>query len=66
MSEVEELELRIRNLPSERLAELRDWFYRFDDEAWDQQIQADYRAGKFANLIDQARKELADGKAREL
>ncbi len=66
MSEVEELEVRIRNLPSEDRARLRDWFYEFDNELWDRQIQADFKAGKFTSLIDEARKESAEGKVREL
>jgi hypothetical protein len=66
MSEVEELEERIRNLPTEGLAQLRDWFYQFDNEFWDRQIQSDFKAGKFASLIDEARKEFAQGQVREL
>jgi predicted nucleic acid-binding protein len=31
MSEVEELEARIRNLPGEELAKFRDWFHQFED-----------------------------------
>ena len=66
MSEVEELEARVRNLPSERLAQFRKWFYEFENELWDQQIKSDFKAGKFASLIDQARKEFAEGRVREL
>jgi len=66
MSEVEELEMRIRKLPSQDQAQLRDWFYEFDNELWDRQIQADFKAGKFTSLIDEARKEFSEGKVREL
>jgi hypothetical protein len=66
MSEVEELESRIRNLTPESLAQLRDWFYQFDEELWDRQIEADYRAGKFDKLIEQARTDIAQGKVRDL
>ena len=66
MSEVEELEARILNLPPHDLAKLRDWFLQLNGQLWDQQIAADYRAGKFQVLIDKARAELAEGKAREL
>ena len=66
MSEVEELEARVRNLPSERLAQFRDWFHEFENELWDQQVESDFKAGKFAGLIDEARKEFAQGKVREL
>ena len=41
MSEVEELEVRIMNLPRQDLAKLRDWFLELDNQLWDQQIAAD-------------------------
>ncbi len=66
LSEVEEIEMRIRKLPQADQAQLRNWFIEFDNEAWDQQIQADFKAGKFASLIDEARQELAEGTVREL
>ena len=66
MSEVEELEARIVNLPRQDLARLRDWFLQLDDQLWDQQIASDFKAGKFKELVDKARAELAGGGAREL
>jgi hypothetical protein len=66
MSEVEELEARIMNLPPEDLAKLRDWFLELDHQRWDQQIASDSRTGKFQALIDEARRELTQGQAREL
>jgi hypothetical protein len=66
MSEVEELEDRIRNLPSSDFVQFREWFHDFENEVWDQQIAADFRAGKFNDLIERARAEFAEGKAREL
>jgi hypothetical protein len=66
MSEVEELEARVRKLPSEHLAQFRDWFFEFENELWDQQIHADLKAGKLDGLIDEAKKEFAQGKVREL
>jgi hypothetical protein len=66
MSEVEELEARIINLTRQDMARLRDWFLQLDDRLWDQQIASDFKAGKFQGLIDKAREELAEGRAREL
>jgi len=66
MSQVEELQMQIRNLPTEDFSKLRDWFFQFEDELWDQQISADFKAGKFNKLIEKARAEFAQGKAREL
>ena len=66
MSEVEELEARIVNLPRHDMAKLREWFLELDNELWDQQIASDFKAGKFQGLIDEAREELARGEAREI
>jgi hypothetical protein len=65
MSEVEAIEARIRNLPSQDFARLREWFHEFESECWDQQIAADFKAGTLNKLIDMARAEFAQGRARE-
>ena len=44
MSEVEELEPRIINLPPQDLAKLRDWFLELDNWRWDEQIASDFEA----------------------
>jgi hypothetical protein len=59
MSEVEAIEARIRDLPSQDFSSLRQWFHKFENECWDRQIAADFKAGKFDKLIDKARVEFA-------
>ena len=66
MSEVEAIEACIRDLPPQDFACLREWFHEFENECWDQQIASDFKAGKFNKLIEKARAEFAQGKAREL
>ncbi len=66
MSELEELEARIIKLDRQDMARLRDWFLQLDNQLWDQQIASDFEAGKLHGLIDKAREELAEGRAREL
>ncbi len=66
MTQVEELQVRIRSLPIEDFSKLRDWFLQFEDEIWDQKISEDFKAGKFNKLIEKARAEFSQGKAREL
>jgi hypothetical protein len=66
MTEIDELESRIRNLPKEDFSKFRDWFYQLEDELWDQQIKSDFKVGKFDKLIEKARTEFAQGKARKL
>jgi len=61
-----EVEVRVRNLSQEAFAQFRDWFYHFENDQWDQQIKADFTAGKFRDLIATARDEMVQGKAREI
>lgn len=66
MSEVEAIAARIRSLPQNDFSTLRTWFYEFENTCWDRQIAADFKAGKLNRLIEKARAEFAQGKAREL
>ncbi len=66
MSPVEELQMQIRNLPTDDFSKLREWFLQLEDEVWDQQISADFKDGKFNKLIEKSRLEFTQGKAREL
>ncbi|MDD2722611.1 MAG: alpha/beta hydrolase [Methylovulum sp.] len=62
MNEVEELETRVRNLLEEEFTKFRDWFFELENDLWDNQIQSDFRVGKFNKLIEKAREEFAQGK----
>jgi hypothetical protein len=66
MTEVEQIENRVRNLSPRDLAAFRVWFIEFDQDAWDAQIEADARAGKLDHLIAEALADYKAGKAREL
>jgi hypothetical protein len=66
MTEIEELETHIRNLPKEDFLKFRDWFYQLEDELWDQEIKSDFKAGKFDKLIKKAQAKFVQGKARKL
>lgn len=66
MSELEQLEQRIRNLPAEELARFRAWFVEFDHLVWDKQIEADSKTGKLDGLAAQALADYKAGKAREM
>ncbi len=66
MSEVEQIEDRIRKLSQEELAKLRAWFAEFDAQAWDQQIEADSKAGKLKHLIERSVAEHKAGKSSPL
>jgi hypothetical protein len=63
MSELEELENRIRNLAPEELAKFRAWFAEFDHVLWDRQIQSDAKSGKLDRLVNEALANYKAGKA---
>ncbi|MBI3694830.1 MAG: hypothetical protein HY238_08330, partial [Acidobacteria bacterium] len=46
MGKVDSIENQIQELSPEELATLREWFAKFDAEAWDRQFEADVKAGK--------------------
>ena len=65
LSEVEQLEKQIEKLSAEDLARFRTWFLEFDARVWDDQIEADLKAGKLKGLIAEALAEYKAGKAHE-
>jgi hypothetical protein len=65
MSELEELENRIRNLPPEDLARFRARFVEFDHILWDRQIHADVKSGKLDRLVNEALADCKIGKAKK-
>ena len=66
MSEIEQLEQRIKNLSQRDLTKFRAWFVEYDARVWDAQIEADSKAGKLDDLITEALTDYKAGKAREL
>ena len=66
MSNLEELEYKIQNLPIEDLSKFRAWFVEFDHLLWDKQLEADSKARKFHGLVAEAQADYLAGKAREI
>jgi hypothetical protein len=66
MSEVEQLQQKIQNLPEADLVKFRAWFAEFDANAWDRQFERDVNAGKLDALGDKALRDHASGKTRPL
>ena len=62
MGAVEKLELLIKSLSREELAQFREWFAEFDAQIWDRQIESDAAAGKLDRLIDES---MADHRANK-
>jgi hypothetical protein len=63
MSELEELENRIRKLGPEDFAKFRAWFVEFDHVLWDRQIPVDAKNGRLHKLVNEAHADYNAGKA---
>ena len=66
MGAVEKIELLIKSLSPEELAQFREWFADFDAQIWDRQIQTDTAAGKLDRLIDESMADHRANKSRPL
>ncbi len=66
MTNVESIEIAVRQLPPNELSAFRAWFAAFDESVWDAQLEGDVRSGKLDNLMAEALADFAAGKAREL
>ena len=66
MTTVQEIEKAVENLPKPDLDKFREWFDKFDAEAWDRQFENDVLTGKLNKLADQALKDYKEGRCTEL
>jgi hypothetical protein len=55
---------QVQKLPAAEVFELGRWLREYEAELWDQQIEADIRAGKLDKLGEEALEELRAGKTR--
>lgn len=66
MSRVEALENQVKGLNAEELKLFREWFVRFDSDAWDAQIEADAKSGKLRALAERALRDHQSGRSTVL
>jgi hypothetical protein len=66
VGKVQDIESQIKALLPDELAAFRQWFARFDAEAWDRQFEADVKAGKLDSLAQRALQDHAAGRSTEL
>jgi hypothetical protein len=66
MSRVKDLENRIQELSPEELTAFREWFTKFDADAWDEEFEADVKAGKLDGLADRALRDYNAGRSTKL
>ena len=51
---VEEIENAIKQLTPEKLRQFREWYAKFDKDAWDEQIESDAATGNLDSIADSA------------
>jgi hypothetical protein len=66
MSRVEQIESQIEELSEDELREFREWLAEFDAQVWDQQFEADVKAGRLDRLGERALRDHAAGRSTKL
>lgn len=66
MTTVKEIKKAVEHLPPEGLSQFRKWFEAFEAAAWDQQVEADAKAGRLDMLVNEARSEYKTGDTSSL
>jgi hypothetical protein len=66
MTKLEKIKQQIQTLDPKDVWTLSTWLNEYTNELWDQQMEADVKAGRLDKLAEQARKDIAEGKTRPL
>lgn len=66
MAAIQSLEEQVKKLSAEELREFREWFFEWDADDWDRQIERDAESGKLDALAAEALAEYKSGKAEEI
>jgi hypothetical protein len=48
---IEEIKEALKNLSREDLGVFRKWFWEFDQERWDEEIEEDVKTGRFDSIL---------------
>lgn len=66
MTNIYEIKEAVEHLSREDFSLFREWFLEFEAHQWDQQIEADIKAGKLDELAQQALKDFESNQCTEL
>jgi len=66
MGKIESIEYEVEKLSPSELVVFRNWFVKFDAEAWDRQIEKDLESGKLDSIAEEALKAFESGHCSEL
>jgi len=66
MTVISEIEVAVTRLSREDLSAFREWFQKFDAQAWDKQFEDDVAAGRLDALAEEALRDLREGRCTDL
>lgn len=66
MTTAAEISGAVKRLPKRELMRFRKWFAEYDAAEWDRQIEADLKAGKLDDLIQEAKRDHRAGRTKPL
>lgn len=66
MTDIEELEAAVTNLPPDKLFQFSQWFEEFIADQWDKQIENDILAGRLNKIAAQVDANFIAGRAKPL
>lgn len=66
MTSIKYLEEQVKQLSPTQRQEFREWFFEWDADDWDRQIDQDAKAGKLDAFAAEALAEYKSGKAKEI
>ncbi len=66
MTDIEELEAVVINLPADKLFQFSQWFEEFMAEQWDKKIEADILAGRLDKIAQQVDDHFNAGRVQPL
>ncbi len=66
MSNLQEIERAVEQLPAKELLRFRDWFREFEARCWDEQLERDVAGGRLDRLADEALHERRAGGCTDL
>lgn len=55
---VDEIKEAVKGLTREELGAFRKWFWDFDQDAWDKEIEEDVAAGRLDSILREVDKEI--------
>lgn len=66
MSNLQEIEAKIKQLPNQEIYQLAQWLNNYVDDLWDQQMEIDLAQGKLDQIIAKAEADILENNTKEI